>query len=152
MLYIIRGLPGSGKSTLARKLAKQLNIEHYEADMFFTDSDGNYKFDPQRIMPAHEWCTRQVMDELYNDNSVIVSNTFTRFWEIEDYLTTAEKLNIPVTIIECLGEYGSIHDVPDDVYKKMKSRYVPNSKLIDGSFTNEIYLQSSEDFEKVVCV
>ena len=43
-LIIIRGLPGSGKSTFA----KSLNCTHFETDMYFTDSEGNYNFMPQK--------------------------------------------------------------------------------------------------------
>ena len=41
-LTIIRGLPGSGKSTLA----KTLDVNHYEADMYFVDAKGEYDFRP----------------------------------------------------------------------------------------------------------
>jgi predicted kinase len=145
MLYIIRGLPGAGKSTLANKMSSKFGIEHYETDMFFIDKDGNYLFDWKRIGPAHEWCIRQVMAELYNEKSVIVSNTFTRFWELEEYIAVADRLLIPVTIIECLGDYGSIHNVPTDVVEKMKKRYIPNQKLNILSKT-KIHLKSCEEF------
>ena len=44
-LYILRGLPGSGKSTLAESLGGY----HIEADMYFTNDDGEYNFDPSSL-------------------------------------------------------------------------------------------------------
>ena len=37
VLYIVRGISGSGKSTFAKTLGGQ----HYEADMFFINENGN---------------------------------------------------------------------------------------------------------------
>ena len=52
-LYIVRGLPGSGKSTLAKKLCPR---DAYEADDWFVDHDGIYKFDPSQLSKAHRYC------------------------------------------------------------------------------------------------
>ena len=54
-LILLRGLPGSGKSTLAKQLVNK-DYAHKEADMFFVDSEGNYKFEPSKIKDAHAWC------------------------------------------------------------------------------------------------
>ena len=56
ILYIVRGIPGSGKSTFAKTLGGQ----HFEADMYFIDESGNYKFDITEIKLAHEWCQGMV--------------------------------------------------------------------------------------------
>jgi adenylate kinase family enzyme len=47
ILYCVRGVAGSGKSTFAKTLVKK-DYCHKEADMFFVDREGNYKFEPQR--------------------------------------------------------------------------------------------------------
>ena len=44
-LILLRGLPGSGKSTLAKLLVGDKDYCHKEADMYFVDREGNYKFD-----------------------------------------------------------------------------------------------------------
>ena len=48
-LILLRGLPGSGKSTFAKMLVRDKDYRHKEADMFFVDSEGNYKFEPSKI-------------------------------------------------------------------------------------------------------
>jgi len=139
-LRIIRGLPGSGKSTLAKKLAAETPFtEHYEADMYFINADGDYKFDGSRIGAAHEWCYRQVESALYSGNSVIVSNTFTTIMELEDYLNLAERVGVQLIITECLSNFGSIHSVPEKSMQRMRSRWVPNSKIFMPTTTHLLH-------------
>jgi len=55
ILILCRGICGAGKSTFA----KTLGGTHFEADQFFTDDEGNYKFDGSKIKLAHNWCLIQ---------------------------------------------------------------------------------------------
>ncbi len=128
--YLIRGLPGSGKSTLARTLSKNLKIDHFEADMYFTNERGEYRFQPSNIGAAHEWCYRQFENCIFEAKNVIVSNTFTRIREMEDYIDAALKANYQIKIYRCTQSYGSIHGVPEHTIEKMKNRFVSNEKLL----------------------
>lgn len=124
-LTIIRGLPGSGKSTLAKQLLQGMGTQitvHLEADQYFM-VDGVYKFDRNKLMAAHEWCLRETSDMLYYNKNVIVSNTFTTMREMRPYFECAQVLNRPVNVITCQGNFGSIHDVPDETLKKMRARF-----------------------------
>lgn len=125
LLILIRGLPGSGKSTLARALRTGINSTHYEADMFFTDAaTDEYRFDPAKIKEAHQWCqdsVRSAMEERYSP--VIVSNTFTRKWEMDAYLKMAEEHGYKVQIITCQGDFGNVHDVPPEKVEQMRERF-----------------------------
>lgn len=127
-LHIVRGLPGSGKSTFAKKMAAQQKAEHFEADMYFV-KDGVYQFDAKRLPAAHEWCYRQVEAALWSGNNCIVSNTFTRESEMEDYLAMTEKQHWPVVVWECLGKYQNIHNVPEEVLTRMRARFKSNDDL-----------------------
>jgi len=128
-LYLVRGLPGSGKSTLAKRLAHEYNAKHFEADQFFTDVEGNYYFVGEFIGQAHDWCLENTYAELENGSDVIVSNTFTRYSELKPYLLKAAALNIDVVMIECLEEYGNIHNVPERVLENMRKRFTTNEVL-----------------------
>ncbi|WP_114764393.1 ATP-binding protein [Vibrio rhodolitus] len=118
-LTLIRGLPGSGKSTLA----KTYTAEHFEADMFFINAQGIYQFDPIKLEQAHAWCKQQTEQALKAGKDVVVANTFVRRWEIQPYYQLAKKLKAEFEIIECKGEFGSIHGVEQSVIEKMRAKW-----------------------------
>ncbi len=123
ILYIVRGLPGSGKSTFA----KSLNCPVYEADMFFIDNEtGEYNFDISKIKLAHSWCKESVENAMRNNlEKIVVSNTFTQEWEMQDYFNLAKKYNYTtfVVIIENRHDGKNIHNVSDEKLLKMKERF-----------------------------
>lgn len=121
MLYIIRGLPGSGKSTLARQLVDS-NC-HFEADMFHIQSDGEYVWKAENTKAAHDWCYSNVTARLLENNSVAVSNTFTRKWEYEKYIEFCKMYDIPYQVIEVYSEFKNIHNVPENSIVQMKERW-----------------------------
>lgn len=124
MLIIIRGISGSGKTTAAREINADNDnrFKHYEADMFFMEN-GQYKFDPKKLKSAHEWCRTQVRKSLAEGDDVIVSNTFTQLWEMEDYLKMGEEFSRPTVVIKCTGEYENEHGVPEQALARMKARW-----------------------------
>jgi len=115
---ICRGLPGSGKSTIA----KSLNAEHVEADMFFM-KNGKYIYDNKKINDAHKWCQSIVKFNLRQGKDITVSNTFTTLHEIDTYLKIAKFHNAKVQIIECYGNYKNVHNIPQSKINLMKDRW-----------------------------
>ncbi len=130
-LYILRGLPGSGKSTLARTLVHKDSI--CEADQFFIDvNTGEYKFNPDEIKIAHQWCKDEVENKmkLNQENpqyhpTIVVSNTFTQEWEMEEYYKLAERYGYKVFSIIVENRHGGVnqHGVPTDKLEQMKNRF-----------------------------
>jgi energy-coupling factor transporter ATP-binding protein EcfA2 len=125
-LFLLRGVPGSGKSTLA----KSLGGVHYEADMFFIEG-GQYKFNPKNLPAAHEWC-RQVVEESMADWNgsapsprIVVSNTFTKEWEMEAYFELAKKWGYTVFSLVVENRHGGVneHGVPEDKVQAMRDRF-----------------------------
>jgi len=121
-LILIRGLPGSGKTTMAKSMMTP-NTRHYEADMYFDQADGNYKFDASQLKQAHAWCQRKTRAALEAGLDVIVSNTFTQHWEMESYVKMAEELGVKLEIITARGQWQNIHGVPDSAIQRMKDRW-----------------------------
>ena len=119
-LFIIRGLPGSGKSTLAKMLCPK---HAYEADDWFVD-EGVYRFDHNQLVKAHQYCETVVKNAMdTRARKIAVANTFSQRWEMEPYFELARKYKYLVQIIECQGNFGSIHGVPESVIERMKTRW-----------------------------
>lgn len=123
-LHIVRGLPGSGKSTVARRMLQDGTAQlHFEADMYFLNEAGEYKFDPRKIGRAHEWCYNKTTRALDQGKNVVVSNTFTQRWEAAPYIQYAADYGIDVVIHTCFDQWKNVHDVPEEVLRKMKERF-----------------------------
>lgn len=119
-LTLIRGLPGSGKSTMARKIALETGALHVEADMWINYSE---KWRQESVKMAHAICQEQANKALYYGRDTVVSNTFTQQWEMQPYLDMARHYGAQIEVITATGDYGSIHDVPDDVIAAMVARW-----------------------------
>ena len=119
-LTLIRGLPGSGKSTMARKIAVETGALHVEADMWINYSE---KWRKESVKMAHAICQEQANKALYYGRDTVVSNTFTQQWEMQPYLDMARHYGAQVEIITTAGDYGSVHNVPDDVIAAMRERW-----------------------------
>jgi predicted kinase len=124
-LFLLRGLPGSGKSTLAKTLVKK-DYCHKEADMFFIDREGNYKFVPSKIKDAHAWCQSEVEFFMNLEHSpIVVSNTFTQEWEMDNYYKLAERFGYRVYSVIVENRHGGVneHGVPEEKLEQMKTRF-----------------------------
>jgi predicted kinase len=120
-LTLIRGVSGSGKSTLARRLASfNNNARWFETDMYFVGTiDGRYNFDREKLTEAHEWCFNNAKIHFNAGFDVIVSNTFTRKWEMAKYLTLTGNAQV----IICQGRFQNTHGVPPDAVVKQLARF-----------------------------
>lgn len=116
-LFLIRGVPGSGKTTYAKTLGIE---DHYEADMWF-DANGGY--DPAKIKLAHQWCQKQAIAAMKAGRDVVVSNTFTRLWEMKPYKDVALKLGVRVVEKVMDGEWPNVHGVPAEKVRQMRERF-----------------------------
>jgi hypothetical protein len=118
VLSIVRGLPASGKSTFA----KRLGCLHLEADMYFM-VNGHYLYDPMQVETAHRWCQLMAATALALGFDVVVSNTFTRAWELEPYFQMAKESGAGLDIYRTSGEFTGIHNVPEEVVNAMRLRF-----------------------------
>lgn len=124
-LYIVRGVSGSGKTTLAKEIAAREHCLYFEADMWFEKDEG-YVFDARELPQAHEWCFNEVADELAHGRSVIVSNTFTRLWEMRNYIDLALDKGAKIRIITCRGRYQNTHGLSEAMVAKQLARFQSN--------------------------
>ena len=118
-LHLVRGLPGSGKTTWVKKTFDCL---HLEADMYHI-TDGEYKWEGPKVKKAHTWCKGIAEVALMNGMDVVVSNTFTQLWELQPYLDMAIFYKTEAIVYKMTGQYGNVHNVPDEVIAKMSARW-----------------------------
>ena len=133
-LVLVRGLPGSGKSTYAKRLIADgwdesikdglaRRFIHLEADMYHTIG-GVYRWDAAKVKTAHKWCLSMAESYLLaGEYSVVVSNTFTRRWELKPYVDAALKYGVIWSIVEMKNDYGNIHNVPPETIQGMRNRW-----------------------------
>ena len=129
-LFLLRGLPGSGKSTFANFIWNEYAI--CEADKFFYDLEGHYLFDASKLREGHKWCRDEVETRMKDNElnpqyypEIVVSNTFTQEWEMEEYFKLAEKYGYMVFTIVVENRHGGVneHGVPEDKLEQMKNRF-----------------------------
>ncbi len=141
-LVLIRGISGSGKTTLGKSLSEMNNnAPHYEADSYFYDASGNYRFYPEGLKQAHEKCMSDTDRSMQNGEPlVIVSNTFTRYWEFDHYLDIANQEGYSIEVIEMKNSYGSVHSIPESILNKQKNRFQSlRDRLCEGTEYTDYY-------------
>ena len=128
-LILLRGVPGSGKTTFANVILQQPNNNPQEilsADDFFEGENGEYNFDPTKLKEAHNYCQFRCSERMRQQKvRIVVANTFTQEWEMDEYFKMAERYNYRVHTIIVENRHGNenIHGVPNDKLQQMKNRF-----------------------------
>jgi hypothetical protein len=113
-VHIVRGPSGCGKTTFAKELradiiaeetslfphAPYLTPQIISADDFFTTKDGEYKFDRSMLSRAHTETISDAMSTLKMGRDVIITNTFTNYWEISPYIWMAQLAGAECIVYE----------------------------------------------------
>ena len=99
----------------------------FEADAYFEDKNEIYDFDHDLLAEAHRWCLMKTKAALKNPSvdRVVVSNTFSTIKEMQPYIDAANEAGAKLVVVCLYGEYGSIHNVTQDVIDKVKARFEP---------------------------
>lgn len=143
VLICLRGIPSSGKTTIANKLKQQYEESGYKltvcsADHFFTNENGEYNFDPNKLREAHQTCRSEAEAGMLRGDVVIVDNTNTVYKEIKPYLELAEQNGYNVIFVRPRNEWSdnpikchaiTTHDVPLETIQKMHERFHSDTEL-----------------------
>jgi predicted kinase len=137
-MFLVRGVQGSGKSTFARMIASKFgkrlgNVPDgeercmiVEADEYFINPDGEYEFNANELPDAHRWCQLRAKEGMLKSIIVIVANTFSRNWEMDPYKKMASEYGYDVNVIECQNNFGSTHNVPEEIVQRTRDRWEAN--------------------------
>lgn len=128
--YIVRGVPGSGKTSFAKSICEKslksgLRANFFEADQYYYDSNGVYRFDKSQIASAHSFCLDNVKKALAARLDVIVvSNTSTTENEVKKYLDLAVSSGYTTYVITMENWHGNsnVHNVPEEVVSNMRRK------------------------------
>lgn len=135
IVYILRGIPGSGKSLLAEQLTtsigKYISTAVCTADDYFMH-DGEYKYVPENIGTAHEWCKCNFEENILGGTDIIVvANTAVREKDVKCYRDIAIEhgYNVFVLTVENWHEGKDSHTVPEETLEKMTNTLRQTIKL-----------------------
>ncbi|USD58935.1 AAA family ATPase [Vibrio sp. SCSIO 43140] len=123
----IRGWSGSGKTTMGTEIVEQDkdNTLLIEADQYFTNATtGQYSYNRDEIKDAHNWARMKMAKALRDGFNVVICNTFTKPFEMRDYLEVAQRFGADVQVLQAQGNYQNVHNVPDNIVQMQKSRFV----------------------------
>ena len=134
-VIILRGVSGSGRSTFANNLIDLLDKKYTycicEADNFFI-KNGEYKFYPEGLAAAHNYCREKFRNALVNNiNLVIVSNTNCAEKEFFYYLDLAKEYSYYTVVMVVENRHGGInlHSVPEESLNRQQERIKNSLKL-----------------------
>lgn len=137
----MRGLPGSGKT----KRAKELSIIHHSsriisADDYFTDDFGEYRFNPNLLIAAHNSCKEIAINSMQFGSIplIILDNTNTRKWEFQFYLDLASIYDYQVYFEYPNSEWWL------DMMPRMKNKEYTKEdiKLLESKCTHSVPFKS----------
>jgi len=132
-LIILRSVSGAGKSTFANMICENIGWVVVSADDYFTDADGNYNYDFNKIGAAHKQCQDRFMEALKESavTGIIVSNTNTKESDFKFYIEAAEKVGAQIFSIVLENRHGNenIHGVPNQTLDRHEQSIKNSLKL-----------------------
>jgi len=133
-VILMSGISGSGKTTYVKK--NYPNAFVCSADSFF-EKNGEYHFDPSKLVQAHSACLLSFVEELQaceEDSIIVVDNTNTTALELAPYVALAQAYECKITLVtmRCDPETAhrrNKHNVPKEailsMYNRLQGRELP---------------------------
>lgn len=128
---LLRAVSGAGKSTFANLIAPNSAI--CCADDYFTDSNGNYNFEPSKLGAAHKSSQEKFL-KLCDDETtetIVVANTNTKESDFNFYIRESEKRGMMVFSLVLENRHGgkNVHNVPEETLFRQEQNIKNTLKL-----------------------
>lgn len=128
-IIILRGLSGCGKSSLSKILSDKI----CSADDYFTENDGTYNFDKEKLGMAHQYCYELCKKYIGEKcELIVIDNTNSTLSEYKKYIDLASQHEyVPIVLeIYCANRTQAIkflssakHNVSKNDTLKVLSRW-----------------------------
>jgi uridine kinase len=132
-VWILRGCSGAGKDFVTTKLTRNIGWVAVSADDFFTDKEGNYNWDVNKLGLAHTTCMHNFKEALKESTvtDIIVNNTNTKVKDFGYYETEAKNFDADVIFLVVENRHGgsNVHSVPLETLERQEKAIRENLKL-----------------------
>lgn len=138
MIVIVIGLPGTGKTTFSKGLAQAIKGLHLNTDIIRDQLNLRGKYDRDTKNLIYATMMERAGEAVQNDLHVILDGTFYKQQLRDDYVTFAQKYQVPLKWIELKAteaaikervEHKRVYSEADyQVYLKVKKLFEPMHK------------------------
>ena len=138
MIVIVIGLPGTGKTTFSRALAQEIKGLHLNTDIIRDQLQLRGQYDRATKLLIYKTMMERAADAVNNNRHVVLDGTFYKQQLRDDYLTFAEKYQVPLKWIELKATEAAVRERVETkrvyseadykVYLKVKKMFEPMCK------------------------
>jgi hypothetical protein len=132
-VWILRGCSGAGKDFVTTKLTRNIGWVSVSADDFFTDKDGNYNWDVNKLAHAHSVCMYNFKEALKESTvtDIIVNNTNTKVNDFTYYEKEAKNFDADVIFLVVENRHGgkNVHGVGEEILERHENNIKQSLKL-----------------------
>ncbi|MEM6378009.1 MAG: AAA family ATPase [Bacteroidota bacterium] len=138
MIVIVIGLPGTGKTTFSKALAQEIKGLHLNTDIIRDQLNLRGQYDRATKLLIYKTMMERAAAAIKKNMHVVLDGTFYKQQLRDDYLTFAEKHQVPLKWIELKATEAAVRERVEtkrvyseadyQVYLKVKKLFEPMCK------------------------
>ena len=84
-----------------------------------------YVFSEKEATNAYAWADKTIFSLLADGQDVVTTGVYPRNVTLQKMHEKCRAMGVGFTVVTAEASYGSVHDVPEEVYKDMKLHWQP---------------------------